>query len=105
MVAKRRASQVDEHNAAKSAHPSHLPFQKSAPWAGPTEYGSRTSKEILAKLRDFGNRKPNKAWAQKIIDRHAAGEHIQPHALFLAREVAREWPEAAASREPGSDDV
>lgn len=102
----RRASFIDEmEKMAQPAHPSHKPFPKPEPYAGPTEYSKRVSKEILARVKDVGNEKPSREWAKKILDRHKGGEHVSTYALQCALEAAGDWPAPRVEheREPGED--
>ena len=79
-------------------------------WGGPTEYGKRISKEILAKLRQVGHRRPNREWAARLLARAERGE-LMPNGLPIAslavqwaREVVARGQRIEPQREPGSDD-
>ena len=69
-------------------------------WTGPTEHGKRMLTKILSDLQRFTKRRPDKSWAQRLLDRVASGERISPIAVEKALEVVSQQ----ASREPGSDD-
>lgn len=100
MVARKRDSQLDYHNRPQVTHPSHIAFKQLPP----REPLSERSKVIIADLRvlmkSFVNQRPNKDWAQRVLERHAAGEHIFPLGLEWSREVAQKQIE----RTPGEDD-
>ena len=95
----RRASRSDAPQMPGQAL-YHKPFAPRREWAGRTEYGTTTSRAIRASIKDFANKRPNKAWAPRILARHATGEEIEMRVLELARAVVN----APAEREPGSDD-
>ena len=92
-------SQVDFHKPLTS-HPSHIAFQRLSPREEPSEKARAIIAHLREMMKEFINKKPDKSWAQRVLDRHAAGEHIFPLGLQWAREVAAQQPE----REPGSDD-
>lgn len=100
----KRASQTDPQYQAPAYH---QPFKPREPWHGPTEYGKRMSKELLARARAFTNKKPDKSWAKRVLDRHAGGEEIPQHFLAMALQVAGDGPapRVPEEREPGSDDA
>lgn len=67
---------------------------------GPTEYGKAIIRDIRQRMKEVGERKPDRSWAPKVLERVAAGESICLH----IQEIAREVVERGHQREPGEDD-
>ena len=78
----------------------HRPFKPTEKWAGPTEYGSAIARDIRKRIAELGERRPDRSWAPKVLERVAAGESI----CLRIQEIAREVVERGVSREPGEDD-
>lgn len=105
-MVKRVAKNLDGQGVPAAAY--HKPFPKREEWKGATEYGHQVSREIRDKLREFAAHKPNKAWAQRIIDKKNAGKYVSNYALSCATEAIRNWPTSSpvlVARNPGEDDV
>lgn len=79
----------------------HRPFPPREPWAGVTEYGSQTAKEMVKFAKSFGQKVPDRSWAPRLLARVAAGEKICNRGIELAREVVAMGPD----RVPGEDDA
>lgn len=90
-------SQVDMMNHATAAY--HKPFPKRESFSGITAHGLAMSAKIREQIEAMAHKKPDRSWAQKVIDRHARGENVSAYALQCAFEAIGQ-PEA---REPGSD--
>ena len=101
MVAKSKLpSQVDMHKP-QMPHPSHRLFEKLPPREDISEESEKIILQIRERMKQFVNQKPNRDWAQRVLDRHAAGEPIFAIGLVWASEVVGQ----PAEREPGSDDA
>ena len=58
-----------------------------APRADPERVAAELAK--LAPVRDAQDKPPPKAWAKRILSRHADGEKVSPGVMAMARAVAR----------------
>ena len=79
---------------------SHRPFAPRERWDGPTEYGSTIARDIRKHMAELGERRPDRSWAPKVLERVANGEPVCLH----IQEIAREVVDRGAQREPGEDD-
>ena len=61
-----------------------------APRADPARVASELAK--LGAVRDVQDKAPPKAWAKRILSRHAGGEKVSPGVLAMARDVTRYEP-------------
>lgn len=98
MVAKSKVSQVDAMNQAAAAY--HKPIPKRESFGGITPHGLAMSAKIREQIAALAHKKPDRSWAQKVIDRHARGENVSAYALQCAFDAVGQPEE----REPGSDD-
>lgn len=93
----KKSSQLDYHSPAY-----HKPFVPLGPRPPVTEEGTRIAREVRLFANKLGAKTPSRAWAPRLLERAASGEHICYRGVELAREVV--VMDAPVLREPGSDD-
>ena len=85
-----------------------IEWRRKERFRGMPAFASR--RDTTAWIREYlaKSKVPNRDWANKILDRHKAGERLQPYVLQCALEATGDAPAPYATgarfREPGEDE-